>query len=489
MDIREKKKIEIFCCYAREDQALLREFTKQFKPLERQGRVEVWSDIDIKGGEEWEKEIEKHLNSAQIILLFVSRDFIASDYCYSKEMQRALERHESGEALVIPIILRPAAWKITPLRELQALPTNATPITRWTDQDDAFLDAFNGLQVAIEDLEKRNLKVKVLQVSPANEDNGETHIPDSPPKKNEVGAGIQSDPARVRQIVREATQVVHVPLFPIAQPVVVDLQLSFLPDRLTQLGFQALVLNDGTRLITPPMCDVLPGPFEMGTLKAIDPQAYSDELPAHTVSLKGFRIARFPVTVAEYDCAVRMKRVREPDRWVEQLAVPDQPAVYISWDDAVQYTNWLAEKTSEAWRLPTEAEWEKAAKWDDLTQTCRRYPWGEEWNSDNANTKEHNRRWVSTIGSFPQGASPCGALDMCGNVSEWTHSIYKSYPYNALDGRENERSAGHRVIRGGSWFDSQRDARTTFRVGKSPIERLNTRGFRLALSGLGEVEE
>src|SRR5258708_7260058 len=107
MDITKKKKIEIFCCYAREDQELLLKFRKQLKPLERQGIVTIWSDIDIDGGMEWEKEIKKHLNSAQIILLFISPDFIQSDYCYSTEMSRAMERHEYGEAHVIPIILRP----------------------------------------------------------------------------------------------------------------------------------------------------------------------------------------------------------------------------------------------------------------------------------------------------------------------------------------------------------------------------------------------
>src|SRR5713101_1817547 len=96
--------VEIFCCYARKDQPLLNELKAHLMPLQRQGLVTIWADTDIDAGTEWEREIEKHLKTAQIILLLVSPDFIASEYCYSKEMLRAMERHEAGEAHVVPII-------------------------------------------------------------------------------------------------------------------------------------------------------------------------------------------------------------------------------------------------------------------------------------------------------------------------------------------------------------------------------------------------
>ena len=102
--------VEIFCCYAREDQVILRQLLAHLKPLQRQGLITIWSDLDINVGAEWEQAINEHLNTAQIILLLVSPDFLASDYAYSKEMKRAMERHENREAYVIPIILRPAYW-------------------------------------------------------------------------------------------------------------------------------------------------------------------------------------------------------------------------------------------------------------------------------------------------------------------------------------------------------------------------------------------
>ncbi len=119
--------------------------------LKRQGLITVWADTNISPGSNWEQEIEKHLNAANIILLLVSADFMASDYCYSKEMFRAVERHDRGEAIVIPIILRPVYWQGAPFARLQALPTGAKPIISsiWYSLDEALLDVVNGIGRAI----------------------------------------------------------------------------------------------------------------------------------------------------------------------------------------------------------------------------------------------------------------------------------------------------------------------------------------------------
>src|SRR5947209_5500460 len=102
---------KIFFCYAHEDEPLLKRLKAQLRPLQRKGIIEVWNDRDINAGTEWEQEISKHLNTAHIILLLISPDFMNSDYCYSTEMKRALERHKRGEVRVIPIILRPVHWQ------------------------------------------------------------------------------------------------------------------------------------------------------------------------------------------------------------------------------------------------------------------------------------------------------------------------------------------------------------------------------------------
>jgi hypothetical protein len=149
MDIDDKT-IEIFCCYARKDQALLVELKNHLSELKREKHITLWTDIDMDAGIEWEKEIHRHLNTAQITLLLVSPDFMASDYCRSVEMQRALERHKRGETNVIPIILRPVYWKGEALGKLQALPTDGKPVTTWNNQDDAFYTIVLGIQSAVE---------------------------------------------------------------------------------------------------------------------------------------------------------------------------------------------------------------------------------------------------------------------------------------------------------------------------------------------------
>ncbi len=103
-------------------------------------------------GEQWEETIDKHLSTADVILLLISPHFVDSDYCYGKEMQRALERHHAGNCCVIPILLRPTYWEETPLDTIQMLPTDAKPITRWRDRDEAFHDVARGISTAIKAL-------------------------------------------------------------------------------------------------------------------------------------------------------------------------------------------------------------------------------------------------------------------------------------------------------------------------------------------------
>lgn len=124
-------------------------------PLRRQGLIQTWYDADISPGTQWEEEINEHLNNAQIILLLISPDFMASEYGYDKEMKRAMERHESGEARVIPIILRRVLWQNAPFGKLQALPKEAKPVRLWSDRDAAFFSVVEGILDAVGDLSKK----------------------------------------------------------------------------------------------------------------------------------------------------------------------------------------------------------------------------------------------------------------------------------------------------------------------------------------------
>ena len=142
----------VFYSYSHKDEDLRDELGKHLTPLRREGAIVDWHDRKIGAGKEWEGEIEEHLNTAHIILLLVSSDFIASDYCYDVEMQRAMERHEAGEARVIPVILRPTDWKAVPFGKLLALPTDGKPVTEWDNQDAAFTDIAKGIRKVVEEL-------------------------------------------------------------------------------------------------------------------------------------------------------------------------------------------------------------------------------------------------------------------------------------------------------------------------------------------------
>lgn len=164
--------VKIFLCYARQDKKMLAELQNHLAGRRRDGTIETWCDQDIKAGREREPEIIRQLNTSHIILLLISSDFLASDYC-QKQMKRALERHSSEEAYVIPVILRPCNWQDQPFSKLQPLPRDGKAVVKWTDKDDAFVDITNEIIDVIEEitiqeeiaLQEEQLKKKPLTTS------------------------------------------------------------------------------------------------------------------------------------------------------------------------------------------------------------------------------------------------------------------------------------------------------------------------------------
>jgi hypothetical protein len=147
-----KPALTIFFSYAHEDDLLLKELEKHLSILKRRGLINVWYDREISTGMDWRHQIHARLNTAQIILLLVSPDFMASDYCYNIEMKRAMERHEGDEARVIPILLRPVSCEGVPFEKLQTLPANGVPITSWPHRDEAFGDVAKGISKVVKEL-------------------------------------------------------------------------------------------------------------------------------------------------------------------------------------------------------------------------------------------------------------------------------------------------------------------------------------------------
>jgi O-acetyl-ADP-ribose deacetylase (regulator of RNase III) len=142
----------VFTSYAHEDEDLLEHLKKHLSPLKRLGVIQEWYDREIKAGTEWRGQIDANLNSAHLILLLISPDFMNSNYCYDVEATRALERHQGGDARVIPVILKPVMWLNTPFSKLQALPKEGKPITTWDNRDSALLDVVEGIKDAIDSI-------------------------------------------------------------------------------------------------------------------------------------------------------------------------------------------------------------------------------------------------------------------------------------------------------------------------------------------------
>ncbi len=147
--------IEVFFSYSHKDEELKEALVTHLSLLKRQGIITAWHDRMIGAGQEWREEIHTHLQTAQVILLLISADFMASDFCNDVELERAIERHDAGEACVIPIILRPADWQGAAFAKLQALPTDGQPVTRWSDRDEAWLNVVQGIRHAVKALHQR----------------------------------------------------------------------------------------------------------------------------------------------------------------------------------------------------------------------------------------------------------------------------------------------------------------------------------------------
>ncbi len=211
------------------------------------------------------------------------------------------------------------------------------------------------------------------------------------------------------------------------------------------------------------------GPFLMGS----DPSgAYppdTDEQPRHSVSLAAFQLSRIPVTNGQYRAFAAATGRRLPLAWPGAGGEDETPVTYVSWHDAKAFCEWSGT------RLPTEAEWEAAARGGD----DRLWPWGDEPPDATRCVFSAGIGGPTRAGAHPHGASPAGALDMAGNVWEWVSSAYRPYPYDASDGREEPDDSVPRVVRGGSYLDGADGVRCSARRPMLAAARDTYVGFRV----------
>lgn len=152
------RKCKLFYSYSHKDEEYREKLEQHLSILKRQNLISEWHDRKIIAGKEWDNEIDSNLKSADIILLLISSDFLASNYCYDTEVTIAIEKHNKGKGIVIPVIIRHVEWEESPFGKLQALPTDAKPVSAWVDSDEAYKNIVQGIRVAIDNLQEKDKK-------------------------------------------------------------------------------------------------------------------------------------------------------------------------------------------------------------------------------------------------------------------------------------------------------------------------------------------
>ncbi len=552
------KPVEIFIAYSRQDGEMLAELRKHLTPLERSKRVTVWYDGKIEPGDVWEESIKRHLHGADIVLLLVSADSIASDYFYDKEVADALVRHREGSARVVPLILRPCTWRATPLAELQALPKDGKPVTVWPTRDDAFADAVDALWQMIEQLEtdrreKEAAERRAREAAEAESLTAERRKQEEARRQTEAAKqqrqqakeqearreqerreayayqireaekhlarrrwrqaadaaqaalAIVPNDGNARRLLEQAEAGSRAPEPPTppygkwAGMGVGMFLLAFLlvkwinrtpgkdsggTDSKAEAYRQAWRKADAVQKLENDMVPVTGGTFTMGWQSTSrDGSGYDDEKPAHQVSVRNFSIGRYEVTQAQWRAVMGADPPELYNKGCDQC-----PVEGVSWNDIQDFLKKLNSLTGKRYRLPTEAEWEYAARGGNQS---RGYLYSGSnnikevaWYYSNYKTGNTYGEQTSTRPVGGKKANELGLYDMSGNVWEWCeddwHGNYQGAP---IDGRAwvDSPRGSNRVRRGGSWNNHAGYCRAANRIGYTPTYRHDNLGFRLAL--------
>lgn len=501
------RQLRVFLCHASQDKPAVREL---YNALNSEGWIDPWLDkAKILPGQDWEIVIEKAVDDSDVVLVCLSGQSVSKEGYVQREIRYAYDLAlEKPDETIFLIPLRLDDCSVP--RKLKSL--------HWVDyfgveKENAYSDLLKALKLRHEqkivleenlpheetkkDTPESRLENRFTQKKPFTKilDPASLNLPkpSSIPKQSEYrrygligifillfifgGLGLNSlfnklpevTSTPTTQILTETSKLPTETLAPFTPTLTETSTPSPTPTTVLGIGSTSRSLKDDMVLVYVPA-----GEFIMGSADGDD-----DELPVSTIYLDAFWIDQTEITNALYvkcveanqcDPPVKTKSFTRPF-YFDSLEFNNNPVIYVDWFMANMYCSWVGR------RLPTEAEWEKSARGTNGSK----YPWGNVSPKNSLLNYEGRVGDTKKVGSYPDGKSMYGVLDMAGNVWEWVSSLYQPYPYLRDDGREDLNSSDMRVVRGGSWSDSVYSARTANRSSYGPTANGDFLGFRCAI--------
>lgn len=455
----ETRKLRVFLCHSSNDKPAVREL---YKRLEAEGWIDPWLDEEnLYPGQDWDLEIEKAVEAADAVIVFLSSNSVTKEGYVQRELRfvlRIADFKPEGTVFVIPVRLDdcPLPRRLSMWQYVDNFPEERV--------DWAHERLLGGLKVRARKLGILPIKPPEKSVLQKADEWAREQVEIEERAKKEQEEHEQKTKARKEKEAKERNHRMNQTFEEEAGK-----EKQIWPDKPTIGGIEFIRIPKGK--------------FTMGEEK----EKYEVDIPYD------YFLARFEVTNEQFKIFVEDSDFKEPWGVTNWQKKHNHPVINVSWFIAQEYSNWLNQKYGAdlpdglIYRLPTEAEWEKAARGTDE----RKWPWGNVFDSSKCNSSANMiETTLSLLGSHtipvsecsPRGDSPYGVSDMAGNVWEWTHSLYWDYPYNTNDGRESENSKDKRVVRGGSFVNTASDLCTSFRGWQDPTSTRKLLGFRVAIA-------
>ncbi|MEW6401242.1 MAG: SUMF1/EgtB/PvdO family nonheme iron enzyme [Chloroflexota bacterium] len=466
--------LRVFLCHASQDKPTVQ---RLYDALKAETWIDPWLDKSkILPGQAWQFVIEKAVDESDVVIVCLSTESVGKDGYVQRELRYAYDLAlEKPEGTIFLIPLRLDECEVP--RSLRSLHRVDYFGPR---KKSGYADLLNALKLRQEQVVQREGSGSTDPVIPT------TSLRGGSGKILGLGwVGLGGLAVTGLMSILLAGNFLFQGLFaaPTASPTVTATRFAT-PVRLSTFTPRPPTVTPptpgmGSRLIGEDGMTLLfipAGTFTMGSYSSDQ----GDEKPEHELNLDAYWIDETEVTNAMYAECVEARKCNPP-KFVKSSTRPDYfenpefadyPVIYVTWYDAAAYCSWTGR------RLPTEAEWEKAARGPD----GRMFPWGNAEPKDGLLNFQSRLGDTTEVGMYPDGASMYGALDMSGNVWEWVSSLYQPYPYEADDGREDPNPKDRRSVRGGAWGYGDNHVRSAFRNYYDPMTAYFSLGFRCAQS-------